>query len=166
MDDMNKSAVYTFEELENKKRPELNKLSKLLGIRELSGRNVDLIEKMITKTKTVRCTWNDEGNLVAPKETIIQADGKRIHPVLGEWKKYIVRARESELIDETFANNHFAARIVMNQEVMLPSGFAKFIANACTTREHYYDESKFDPTTGKMGTHTTREIPDFFITEV
>jgi hypothetical protein len=166
MENMNQSAVYTYEELAELKRPELNKRAKLLLINDLKGKNDDLIERIITKTKTVRCSWDTEGNLVAPKETVVQDNGVRRHPVLGEYHKYIVEARESELNDETFANNHYAARIKMGEPVIIPDGFANFIANACYSFEHYYDENKLDPTTGKMGLHTKRRISDFFVRRI
>ncbi len=164
MDDM-KSAIYSYEELSELKRPELNKRAKLLRINDLKGKNEDLIERMIIKSKTVRCTWNEDGNLLAPVEEAV-ADGVRKHPVLGEWRKYIVEAREQDLKDETFANNDFSARIVMGQEVMLPMGFAKFIRTACYSLEHYYDETKIDPATGRLGLHTSRKVSDFFANEV
>jgi len=159
------SAIYSYEELQEKKRPELNKLAKLLSLNDLRGKNEDLIERMIIKTKTVRCSWDSDGNLVAPKETVVQDDGKRMHPALGEWKKYIVEARDQTVQDETFANNHFAARIKMNEVVTIPEGFAKFIQNACYSLEHYYDEGKIDPATGQMGLHTSRRVSDYFCRE-
>jgi hypothetical protein len=166
MENMNQSAVYTVEELNNLTRPQLNIKAKKLNLANRAGKNSDLIDKMIAKTKTVRCSWDTDGDLVAPKETIVQDNGKRIHPVLGEYKKYIIDARESELKDETFANSHYAARIEMGKIVEIPEGFAKFIANSCYTMEHYYDENKYDPTTGKMGMHTSRRLPDFFCREI
>ena len=157
-----KAALYTYEELGMLKRPELNKLAKLLKLSDLRGNNEDLIERMIIKTKTVRCTWDTDGNLVAPHEEVIHTNGSRRHPVMGEWKNYIIEARDSTLTDETFANNDFSARIQMNQVVNIPEGFAKFIQNSCYSLEHYYDESKIDPVTGKMGLHTSRRVSDFF----
>jgi len=159
------TANYSYEELSDKKRPELNKLAKKLKLHDLRGKNEDIVERMINKTKTVRCSWDSDGDLVAPQEAEVQ-NGKRIHPVLGEWRKYIVEAREAELKDETFANNDFSARITMGKEVMLPMGFAKFIRTACYTTEHYYDEAKIDPATGTMGLHTSRKVSDFFCNEV
>lgn len=159
------NAVYTYEELSMLKRPELNKRAKLLKLNDLRGKNEDLVERMIIKSKTVRCTWNEEGNLVAPVEAQV-SNGVRTHPVLGEWKKFVVEARESELKDETFANNDFSARIIMGEEVMLPVGFAKFIRTSCYSTEHYYDENKIDPATGKLGLHTSRRISDFFCNQV
>lgn len=165
MEDNFKSATYTYEELSVLKRNELNQRAKKLLINSLKGKNEELIERIINKTKMVRCTWDNMGHLIAPKETVV-ADGKRIHPVLGEWKKYIVEARDPDLKDETFANNDYAARIVMGQEVALPEQFAKFINNSCYSLEHYYDETKRDPETGKFGMHTSRRVADFFCREV
>ena len=166
MSDM-ETANYTYEELSDKKRPDLNKLARKLKVQDLRGKNEDLIERMINKTKTVRCTWDSDGDLIAPHEAMAQEGaGKRMHPVLGEWKTYVIEAREHELVDETFANNHFSARIKMGEEVTIPEGFAKFIANSCYSFEHYYDETKMDPATGKMGLHTKRRISDFFTREV
>ena len=167
MSDM-KSAIYSIEELSELKRPELNKLAKKLKLEDLRGKNEDLVSRMVIKTKSVRCLWDSDGDLVAPAETAsaVQGDGKRRHPVLGEWKKYVVEAREHELVDETFANNDFAARIQMGKEVMLPEGFAKFIATSCYSIEHYYDDTKIDPVSGKLGLHTKRQVPDFFTREV
>ena len=159
------SATYSYEELSDKKRPELNKLAKKLKLNDLRGKNEDLIERIILKTKTVRCTWDSDGDLVAPQEAEVQ-NGKRTHPVLGEWKKYVVEARDIDLKDETFANNDFAARIKMGETVSLPVGFAKFIRTACYTLEHYYDETKRDPATGQMGLHTSRKVSDFFCNEI
>ena len=144
---MRQSAVYSYEELAELKRPELSKRAKLLKITSLSGRNEDLIERMINKSKTVRCTWDNEGNLIAPVETHTES-GVRKHPALGEWKDYIVEAREQELKSETFANNHFSARIKMGEKVNIPEGFAKFIRTSCYSLEHFYDETKIDPATG------------------
>jgi len=162
-----KSANYSYEELSDHKRPRLNQIAKKLKIHDLKGKNEEIIERIVNKTKMVRCTWDKEGDLVAPVEQVtVTSDGKRRHPVLGEWKKYVVEAREHELQDETFANNHFAARIQMGKEIMLPEGFAKFIANSCYSIEHYFDETKMDPTTGKIGLHTKRTVPDFFCREI
>jgi len=165
MSDMKNSAVYSYEELSELKRQDLNKRAKLVRVNDLKGKNEDLIERIITKTKTVRCTWNEDGNLVAPQEQEIHK-GVRTHPVLGEWKNYIVEARDIDLKDETFANNDFAARIKMGETVSLPVGFAKFIRTACYTLEHYYDETKRDPATGQMGLHTSRKVSDFFCNEI
>ncbi len=185
MDDM-KSAVYTVEELNEVKRPRLNELARKINVGDLRGTNKALVERMILRTKTVRCTWDGAGDLIAPpdevttptmveevkapteapKATVAKVNTKRIHPVLGEWNKYIIEAREVELKDETFANNHFAARIQMGVEVMLPDAFANFVATSCYSIEHYYDETRMDPTTGKMGLHTKRNIPDFFVRRV
>lgn len=165
MEDMNKSALYTYEELQELKRPELNRLAKKLGINDLKGKNDDIIERMINRTKTVRCTWDSEGDLVAPKETK-PVESKRVHPVLGEWNKYIIEARDNTITDETFANNHFSARIKMNEEVNIPTMFADFISNSCYSLEHYYDETKINPETGLMGLHTKRRVSDFFVRKV
>ena len=167
MEDMNsKSALYTYEELDSKPRPELNKLARKLKIDSLKGKNTDIIERMILKSKTVRCTWDEEGDLVAPLEEAKTVGGVRKHPVLGQWKMYVVEARESELKDEQFANNDFAARIQMGKEVSLPESFAKFIANSCYSFVHFYDETKIDPETGKYGLHTKRKEADFFVRPV
>jgi len=164
MDDM-KSAVYSYEELGEFKRPDLNRLAKKLKIHDLKGKNEDIIERMINKTKIVRCTWDTEGDLVAPAEVDVVENGKRNHPVLGEWKTYVIEARDTTVLDETFANNHFAARIEMNKPVNLPEQFAKFIQNSCYSLEHYYDENRIDPATGKMGLHTSRRVSDYFVRE-
>ena len=157
------AAVYTELELSEHKRPQLNKLAKKLGITSLAGKNEDLIERMVTKSKSVRCTWDNDGDLVAPKSVEV-VNGKRTHPVMGEYKEVIIRARKEDIVDEQFNNGHYAARIIMGEPVKLPEGFIKFITTACVSIDHYYDENKINPETGQLGLHTSRSIPEFYVT--
>jgi hypothetical protein len=166
MEDTFKSAIYTVQELGNLKRPDLNRIARKLKIKEVTGKNEDLISRIVQRSMSVRCTWDEDGELVAPEEFVNASTGVRTHPVLGEWKYYIVEAREQDVIDETFANNHFSARIKMGEKIAMPKGFADFISNSCYTMEHYYDEQKIDPETGTVGYHTSRRLPDFFVREV
>ena len=156
-------VAYTEEDLKDLKRPELNRLAKKIGINDLRGKNVDFIAKMIDKTETSTCEYDDMGELIA-----IEAVQKnvRTHPVLGEYVRAIVTARDHDTKVEVFANNHYQARIRMGDEVIIPKGFIKFINTSCHSLEHYYDETKFNSETGKYGVHTKRKIPDFFASEV
>ncbi len=152
-------AAYTLDDLKDIKRPELNRLAKKIGINDLRGKNADFIQRMIDVSETKECEYDDTGELISLDKVI---DNKRIHPVLGEYVKCIVNARDNELREEFFANSHYSCRIRMGDEIMIPMGMMKFINSSCHTLEHYYDDKKFNPETGKYGVHSQRKVQDFY----
>jgi len=152
-------AAYTKQELQDLKRPEINRLAKKIGINNLRGKNTDMIDRMIDVCETKECEYDDMGEIIAI-DKIVQ--NTRTHPVLGEYVKIVVNARDNELREEFFANSHYSCRIRMGDEVMIPIGMMKFINNSCHTLEHYYDDKKYNPETGKYGVHTERKTQDFY----
>ena len=151
-------VAYRKDDLEGLKRPELNRLAKKIGINDLRGKNVDFIDKMIKQSEESNCEYDDMGEL---QVVGIITPNERTHPVLGKYVKVVVSARDSEIKADVFANSHYQARIRMGDEITIPEGFVKFI-NSCHSIEHYYDETKFNPETGKYGLHTQRKIQDYF----
>ena len=122
----------------------------------LKGRNEDMIERMIEQSETNECEFDEMGELSVIKAK--KADNVRRHPVLGEYVMVEVTPRDPEIRSEFFGNNDYQATIRMNTPVRIPVGFVKFINKSCYSIEHYYDETKMDPTSGKMGLHTQRKI--------
>ena len=156
-------SAYKYDDLSGLKRPELNRLAKKLGVNDLKGKNDDMIARMIAMSETNDCFYDDMGELQAQQS--VEANARK-HPVLGEYVLVTVSARDGETREEFFANNDYQCRIVMGEEVMIPRDFIKFINKSCYTKEHHYDENKYNPQTGKLGLHTDRKIQDFFASEV
>ena len=157
------NAAYKHDDLSGLKRPELNRLAKKLGLNDLRGKNDSIIDRMVNASETQTCEFDEMGELVA-----VQAVAKNVrrHPVLGEYVKAVVNPRDSEIKEEFFANNHYQCRIRMGEEVFIPVDFIKFINKSCHSVEHYYDERKYNPETGKYGLHTERKVQDYFATMV
>jgi len=154
---------YTHSNLSELKRPELSKLAKGLKINDLSGKNADLIERIVFTSETVETDLDELGNIVAVNEPI-STPKVRTHPALGKYVKVSVQARERDVLDEHFMNNDYACRIKMDTPIEIPEGFVKFIQTACYSIEHFYDENAFNPETGSKGLHSQRKVNDFFIT--
>ncbi len=152
-------VAYTKQELEDLKRPEINRLAKKIGINNLRGKNADMIDRMIDVCETKECEYDDMGEIIALDKIV---SNERIHPVLGKYVKVVVNSRDNELREEFFANSHYSCRIRMGEEVMIPEGMMSFINKSCHTLEHYYDEKRFNQETGKYGVHTQRKVQDFF----
>ncbi len=162
MEDIVKQA-YALNDLEGIKRPELNRLAKKIGINDLRGKNDAFIQRMIDVSETKECEYDDAGELIALDKIV---DNTRVHPVLGKYIKCVVNARDAEIKENFFANSHYSARIRMGDEIVIPEGMMKFINTSCYTVEHYYDDSRFNPETGKYGLHTQRKVQDFFCNQV
>ena len=156
-------VAYKLDDLSGLKRPELTRLAKKLGINDLKGKNETLIERMITTSETTRCEYDDMGELQA-----IQTAEERVkrHPVLGEYVKAVITPRDSEVKREFFANNDYQCNAPMNQEIVIPVEFIKFINTSCYELEHHYDEHKMNPETGMRGVDTTRRVQNYFCSQV
>ncbi len=157
------SAVYTHNELDGIKRPELSRIAKLLKVNDLSGKNEAIIERIVMATKTNRCTINENGDIVAPNKVETR---EKIHPTAGEYGKYIITARDETVTREAFQNNSYKMTIKMGEEVRIPVSFADFIANSCYSVKSKWDKSKIDPETGELGIVTKQRLPDFFLQKV
>ena len=162
MENMNNSA-YKLDDLSGLKRPELTRLAKKLGVNVLSGKNEDLIERMINKSEEVNCEYDDMGELQAVQS--VQDRVKR-HPVLGEYVKAVITPRDSEVKREFFANNDYQCNAPMNTEITIPVDFIKFINKSCYEIEHTYDEHRINPETGHRGMHTDRRVQNYFCSQV
>ena len=161
MSDMRDQPVYTTEHLSGLKRPEMNRLAKKIGINNLKGKNDDMIIRMIEQSEINECEFDEMGELSLVR--VAKTNNVRRHPVLGEYVNVTVTPRDPEIKQEFFGNNDYQCTIRMNEPVRIPTGFVTFINSACYSIEHYYDETKMDPASGKMGLHTQRKIPDFFV---
>jgi len=159
MEDIENKPMYVKEDLEGRKRPELNRLAKKVGVNNLAGKNETMIERIIEHTETNECRWDEDGELVAVNTVESLA---KVHPVLGEYVKCTVTPRDMEIKKEYFANTHYMCTIVMNEVVSIPRGMVDFINKSVHSIEHYYDEFAFNPETGKLGVHTTRKVQDYF----
>jgi len=162
MEDMNKTA-YKAEDLQGIKRSELNRLAKKIGINNLRGKNEEIIQRMVDKSETEECEYDEMGELSFVQSTEERA---KVHPVLGKYVTVIITARDNEVKREFFANNDYQCNAPMNREVVIPEGFIKHINTACYSVEHYYDADAINPETGEKGLHTKRQIQDYFCNRV
>ena len=162
MEDMIKTA-YTAEDLKDIKRSELNRLAKKIGINNLRGKNEEMIERMVSKSETENCEYDEMGEL-----SFVQTSTERakIHPVLGEYVTVVITSRDPEVKREFFANNDYQCNAPMDREIVIPEKFIKFINSSCYSIEHYYDELAIDPETGNRGLHTSRQIQSYFCNRV
>ncbi len=164
MSNMEDQPIYRYDDLSGLKRPELNRLAKKVGVNDFKGKNDAVIERMIKQSEINECEFDEMGELSI--KNVPKRDNKRRHPVLGEYIPVQVSSRDPDIKQEFFGNNDYQATIQMNNTVIIPKGFVKFIRTACHSLEHYFDDTKINPATGKMGLHTTRKVPDFFVTEM
>ncbi len=160
---MRESAVYSYDELEGTKRPELNRIAKLLKVNDLSGKNEAIIERIVIATKTQRCIINANGDLVAPSST---EANKRVHPTAGEYGKFIVTPRDESITREAFQNNQYKMTVKMGEEANMPVSFANFIANSCYEMKSKWDSNKLDPNTGERGMVVKTRLPTFFVQRI
>ena len=162
MEDMIKAA-YKAEDLQDIKRTELNRLAKKIGINNLRGENEEMIQRMVDKSETESCEYDEMGELSFVQT---QEERKKIHPVLGEYVTAVITPRDNETKREFFANNDYQCNAPMNREIVIPEQFIKFINSSCYEVEHYYDEDAINPETGHKGYHTSRRVQNYFANKV
>jgi len=91
-------------------------------------------------------------------------DGKRYHPILGEYKKVRVQARDPKDTSLFFSIGLYTVEFRAGDVVELPKGMIKFIKN-CYTLEPYFDKQAISEN-GNIGVHTTREVSLYFVETV
>jgi len=91
-------------------------------------------------------------------------DGKRVHKLLGEYRKVIVNARDPKDTSLFFSIGLYTVEFRAGDTVELPAGMVKFI-KSCYALEPYFDKHAISEN-GNVGVHTTREVPLYFIETV
>jgi len=126
---------------------------------------LDFIKGM-TNAEMVKAI-EDSGNYRPVKETHAPSkivDGVRRHPVLGDYRKVRVQARDPKDTNLFFSIGLYTVEFRAGDTVALPKGMIKFI-KSCYTLEPYFDKQGISEN-GNIGVHTTREVSLYFVESI
>ena len=135
---------------------ELRDLATGLGAKDVTGLKQDELIAAIADHP-------DYNPVVEKGATGTEVEGKKVHPVFGEYKSVIVHCTE-DAPDKTsifISINAYTVEFHPGTKVSLPIGIIKFIKQAHVMK-HYYDPRAMSEM-GVMGAHLTREVPMYII---